>query len=135
MHGCICSFLAKLCLWETHLACDKLADFTVLKLVSKKWKWWPELHPQNCRIFCCIPGKALWYYILWKGTNIVQLAFLNVYGVKEELQWRYWITVWWYWKWSMISLEYQNSTNILGVVTLNIKKALCKMSVKKCLHF
>ena len=30
MCGCICSFLAKLCLWETHLAGDKLADFAGL---------------------------------------------------------------------------------------------------------
>lgn len=120
MYGCIGLFLEKLCLWEIHLPGDNLADFPLLKLVSKKWKWSLNYIPQIVELSIQFQ-KRLSDIVLRKLTKIVQLGFLNVHGVKGKLQWRYWMTVLWHWRWSMMLFKYQNSTNILEVLTLNMK--------------
>lgn len=64
MCGCICSFLAKLCLWETNLAGDRLADFA-------------EIGFQEMNVMAWITFPQLWSCLLNSRKG-----FLTLYSMK-----------------------------------------------------
>lgn len=83
MYDSVRSFLAKLCLWASHLARNNLAHFRTLKLVSENEKDGLNYLPQIKALTEF--QKRFWLQTLWERTNAVQLPLLREY---QSSEWR-----------------------------------------------
>lgn len=84
MYDSVRSFLAKLCLWASHLARNNLAHFRTLKLVSENEKDGLNYLPQ-IKVLKTEFQKRFWLQTLGERTNAVQLPLLREY---QSSEWR-----------------------------------------------
>ncbi|MEE6528815.1 hypothetical protein FKM82_017485, partial [Ascaphus truei] len=89
MYNSICSFLVKLCLWETHLARDNLAHFPTLKSVSRDESDGLNLHymPKIVELKTEFKKKFSDFKLYENELTLFSSPFsINIDSVNEELQ-------------------------------------------------
>lgn len=123
MYDSLHSFLAKLCLWETHLARNSLAHFSTLKLVSENEKdglnYIPQIKELKTEFQKRFSDFRLYEneLILFSSPSpLILIMWMKSYKWKLPN-----CSATLYWKWNMMMLGSQDSTHTLGMVTLSIK--------------
>lgn len=115
----------KLCLCETHLARNSLAHFPTLKLVSENERDGLNYISRIKELKTEFQKRFSDFKLYENELTLFSSPFSILIMWAKSYKWKFLnCSATLYWKWNMMVLGSQNSTIILGMVTLNIKTTM-----------